>query len=117
MVAAHWPAGEITVSSEQKRVAPCMQNLELHCLAQDDAGKAWNECHVSHLLHRWVDAGKFLTGFSAVGSIAIPAILYHAEVSTRPKIAILTQCRALAYTWSLHSPFWYVHCRKSPGEH
>jgi hypothetical protein len=30
--------------------------------------------------HRWVDAGKFLTGFSAVGSIAIPAILYHAEV-------------------------------------
>eukprot|EP01023_Acetabularia_acetabulum_P010094 TRINITY_DN1459_c0_g2_i1.p5 TRINITY_DN1459_c0_g2~~TRINITY_DN1459_c0_g2_i1.p5 ORF type:complete len:133 (-),score=22.96 TRINITY_DN1459_c0_g2_i1:373-771(-) len=25
----------------------------------------------------WVDAGKFLTGFSAVASIAIPAILYH----------------------------------------
>lgn len=30
---------------------------------------------------RWIDAGKFLTGFSAVGSIAIPAILYHADVS------------------------------------
>jgi len=29
---------------------------------------------------RWIDAGKFLTGFSAVGSVAIPAILYHAEV-------------------------------------
>ena len=29
---------------------------------------------------RWIDAGKFLTGFSAVGSIAIPAILYHAQV-------------------------------------
>lgn len=28
----------------------------------------------------WVDAGKFLTGFSAVGSVAVPAILYHAEV-------------------------------------
>ncbi|GLC39344.1 hypothetical protein PLESTF_000502900 [Pleodorina starrii] len=30
----------------------------------------------------WVDAGKFLTGFSAVGSIAIPAILAHAKVIT-----------------------------------
>lgn len=30
----------------------------------------------------WVDAGKFLTGFSAVGSIAIPAILAHAQVIT-----------------------------------
>jgi hypothetical protein len=29
---------------------------------------------------RWIDAGKFLTGFSAVGSIAIPAILAHAQV-------------------------------------
>ena len=27
----------------------------------------------------WVDAGKFLTGFSAVGSFAIPAILYHSQ--------------------------------------
>ncbi|KAH7366156.1 hypothetical protein KP509_18G065600 [Ceratopteris richardii] len=26
----------------------------------------------------WADAAKFLTGFSAVGSIAIPAILHHA---------------------------------------
>ncbi|KAI5074618.1 hypothetical protein GOP47_0010579 [Adiantum capillus-veneris] len=26
----------------------------------------------------WGDAAKFLTGFSAVGSIAIPAILHHA---------------------------------------
>ncbi len=26
----------------------------------------------------WADAAKFLTGFSAVGSIAIPAILRHA---------------------------------------
>eukprot|EP00878_Enallax_costatus_P021807 GHUV01023112.1.p3 GENE.GHUV01023112.1~~GHUV01023112.1.p3 ORF type:complete len:119 (+),score=9.09 GHUV01023112.1:98-454(+) len=32
------------------------------------------------LLCSWVDAGKFLTGFSAVGSIAIPAILAHAQV-------------------------------------
>ena len=26
----------------------------------------------------WVDAGKFLTGMSAVGTIAIPTILFHA---------------------------------------
>jgi hypothetical protein len=32
------------------------------------------------VLRRWIDAGKFLTGFSAVGSIAIPAILAHAQV-------------------------------------
>lgn len=31
---------------------------------------------------RWLDAGKFLTGFSAVGSIAIPAILAHAQVNS-----------------------------------
>lgn len=30
----------------------------------------------------WVDAGKFLTGFSAIGSIAIPAILAHAGIIT-----------------------------------
>ncbi|KAJ7555572.1 hypothetical protein O6H91_05G045100 [Diphasiastrum complanatum] len=28
----------------------------------------------------WVDAAKFLTGFSAVGSLAIPAILRHAQL-------------------------------------
>eukprot|EP00252_Welwitschia_mirabilis_P015018 TRINITY_DN3312_c0_g2_i1.p1 TRINITY_DN3312_c0_g2~~TRINITY_DN3312_c0_g2_i1.p1 ORF type:complete len:131 (+),score=18.78 TRINITY_DN3312_c0_g2_i1:298-690(+) len=28
----------------------------------------------------WVDAAKFLTGASAVGSIAIPAILHHAHL-------------------------------------
>lgn len=26
----------------------------------------------------WVDAGKFLTGFSAIGTIAVPTILFHA---------------------------------------
>lgn len=35
----------------------------------------------SNLASSWVDAGKFLTGFSAVGSVAIPAILYHSGVS------------------------------------
>lgn len=33
----------------------------------------------SNLASGWVDAGKFLTGFSAVGTVAIPAILYHAQ--------------------------------------
>ncbi|KAG2452683.1 hypothetical protein HYH02_002915 [Chlamydomonas schloesseri] len=36
----------------------------------------------SNIQSGWVDAGKFLTGFSAVGSIAIPAILAHAKVIT-----------------------------------
>ncbi len=46
-----------------------------------------------------MDAGKFLTGFSAVGSIAIPAILAHAQVRggvglpTRPSAA---QAQALS---------------------
>lgn len=31
---------------------------------------------------RWVDAGKFLTGFSAIGSVAVPAILFHAQVQS-----------------------------------
>lgn len=36
--------------------------------------------HLHIVYGRWVDAGKFLTGFSAVGSIAIPAVLAHAQV-------------------------------------
>lgn len=40
------------------------------------------------VLLRWVDAGKFLTGFSAVGSIAIPAILFHAEKVTGGALAM-----------------------------
>lgn len=32
----------------------------------------------SNLSSGWVDAGKFLTGFSAIATVAIPAILYHA---------------------------------------
>ena len=31
---------------------------------------------------RWMEAGKFLTGFSAVGLVAVPAILAHAEYIT-----------------------------------
>eukprot|EP00898_Chlorokybus_atmophyticus_P002179 jgi/Chlat1/2962/Chrsp2S08912 len=30
----------------------------------------------------WLNAAKFLTGFSAVGSVAIPAILRHATIIT-----------------------------------
>eukprot|EP00887_Chlorella_sp_A99_P002130 scaffold21.g2130.t1 len=32
----------------------------------------------SSMASGWRDAGQFLTGFSAIGTIAIPAILYHA---------------------------------------
>lgn len=35
----------------------------------------------------WVDAGKFLTGFSAVGSVAIPAVLAHARIITPGALA------------------------------
>lgn len=35
----------------------------------------------------WVDAGKFLTGFSAVGSLAIPAVLAHARIITAGALA------------------------------
>ena len=38
---------------------------------------------------RWIDAGKFLTGFSAVGSIAIPAILYHAQVQNLSSLGLV----------------------------
>jgi len=33
----------------------------------------------NNLSSGWVDAGKFLTGFSATATVAIPAILYHAQ--------------------------------------
>eukprot|EP00250_Pteridium_aquilinum_P009260 c18549_g2_i1 orf=47-493(-) len=36
----------------------------------------------------WADAAKFLTGFSVVGSIAIPAILYHAQVIGAPAMCL-----------------------------
>ena len=31
------------------------------------------------MLHRWAEAGKFLTGFSSVGLVAVPAILAHSK--------------------------------------
>lgn len=40
----------------------------------------------------WIDAGKFLTGFSAVGSIAIPAILAHAQVRALSHCALASVC-------------------------
>lgn len=34
------------------------------------------------VVYRWIEAGKFLTGFSAVGLVAVPSILAHAEYIT-----------------------------------
>ena len=54
---------------------------------------------------RWVDAGKFLTGFSAIGSIAIPAILFHAEKITGGALAmelaavVVLAATAIAYDY------------------
>lgn len=45
-------------------------------------GSAGDNYGYGSLASGWIDAGKFLTGFSAVGSIAIPAILAHAQVIT-----------------------------------
>lgn len=67
-VAAHWRAGEAparcAAAAQTSGASSCLLwvHKQMRCAC------------------RWVDAGKFLTGFSAVGSIAIPAILYHAEV-------------------------------------
>jgi hypothetical protein len=46
---------------------------------------------------RWLDAGKFLTGFSAVGSIAIPAILAHAQVKQRHRVVGQPQGACVCY--------------------
>ncbi|KAH7372899.1 hypothetical protein KP509_17G027700 [Ceratopteris richardii] len=40
--------------------------------------RVYLDTNLSSLVTSWENAAKFLTGFSAVGSIAIPAILHHA---------------------------------------
>ncbi|KAL5973680.1 hypothetical protein ACLOJK_030336 [Asimina triloba] len=42
--------------------------------------KSWSAFQFQLMPSNWVNATKFLTGASAVGSIAIPAILKHADV-------------------------------------
>lgn len=43
-------------------------------------GSASAEVYSSTEPNDWADIAKFLTGFSAIGSIAIPSILYHAQL-------------------------------------
>eukprot|EP00249_Psilotum_nudum_P007428 c20555_g1_i1 orf=171-551(+) len=43
-------------------------------------GGGSTECIGARDAGDWADTAKFLTGFSAVGSVAIPAILHHAEL-------------------------------------
>ena len=51
----------------------------------------------------WVDAGKFLTGFSAVGSIAIPAVLAHAGIITTGALLFeLAAVGVFAGTWIMY---------------
>ncbi|EIE27306.1 vacuolar trafficking protein [Coccomyxa subellipsoidea C-169] len=52
--------------------------------ASSESSSAYGD---SSLASGWIDAGKFLTGFSAVGSVAIPAILFHAEKITGGALA------------------------------
>ncbi|CAL8462964.1 g2498 [Coccomyxa elongata] len=61
----------------------------------------------SSLASGWIDAGKFLTGFSAVGSIAIPAILFHAEKITGGALA--TELAAVAVLASTAFAFDYLN--------
>ncbi|BDA48039.1 probable vacuolar protein sorting-associated protein 55 homolog [Coccomyxa sp. Obi] len=61
----------------------------------------------SSLASGWIDAGKFLTGFSAVGSIAIPAILFHAEKITGGALA--TELAAVAVLAATAFAFDYLN--------
>ncbi|KAJ7567755.1 hypothetical protein O6H91_01G005500 [Diphasiastrum complanatum] len=60
----------------------------------------------------WVDAAKFLTGFSAIGSIAIPAILRHAMLIKLGAMLIayasflLLICTILLYMHITHEEEW-----------
>lgn len=57
----------------------------------------------------WSDAGKFLTGFSAIGSIAIPAILAHAGRITTG--ALLMELSAVVVLLSTAGTFAYFNER------
>ena len=59
----------------------------------------------------WIDAGKFLTGFSAVGSVAIPAILAHAQVITAG--AMLMELAAVAVLGATVVTYDYFATRDS----
>lgn len=59
----------------------------------------------------WLDAGKFLTGFSAVGSIAVPAILYHAQKITSG--ALWTELAAVALLGATVLAFDYFNSSDS----
>ena len=61
-MAAAWPAGKLSVEAYVMSYT-LLVSLKWLCKS----------------IYRWIDAGKFLTGFSAVGSVAIPAILFHSE--------------------------------------
>jgi Vacuolar protein sorting 55 len=54
------------------------------CGSKRWSGESLSQSADGNLLtcYRWMEAGKFLTGFSAVGLIAIPAILAHAGYIT-----------------------------------
>jgi hypothetical protein len=59
----------------------------------------------------WIDAGKFLTGFSAVGSVAVPAILAHAKVITPG--AMLMELAAVAVLGATVVTYDYFATRDS----
>lgn len=61
----------------------------------------------------WVDAGKFLTGFSAVGSVAIPAILAHASVITTG--ALVLELAAVAVLGATFVVYDYHASRDAGG--
>ena len=62
---------------------------------------------------RWADWGKFLTGFSAVGMIAIPASLRHAEVI--PSISVSSHASVFVLLKDVLAGHPVGHEPESPG--
>eukprot|EP00191_Tetraselmis_sp_GSL018_P017142 CAMPEP_0177579866 /NCGR_PEP_ID=MMETSP0419_2-20121207/1209_1 /TAXON_ID=582737 /ORGANISM="Tetraselmis sp., Strain GSL018" /LENGTH=69 /DNA_ID=CAMNT_0019068603 /DNA_START=425 /DNA_END=631 /DNA_ORIENTATION=+ len=63
-------------------------------------GQSSNYGSMTSVESGWVDAGKFLTGFSAVGSVAIPAVLAHAGIIEIGALLFeLGAVAVLALTW------------------
>ena len=88
--------------------ACCCLHVRQHTMSVADS--ACGTCISASMCCRWIDAGKFLTGFSAIGSVAVPAILFHAQVQ-KPDMSclvhtsyrVLSDCQTSLITLSHHS--------------
>lgn len=74
-------------------------------------GQGGADAYGSTLASGWIDAGKFMTGFSAVGCLAIPAILAHAQIITTG--ALIMQLAAALVLGSIVPVYDYFSSRDS----